>query len=150
MRVLLDDRHLSGRGTLSRVSQAWGAAPRFFRNAAISLPTFLIDLGLLYFLVKDGHLNYLAATVIAFFIANSLGYFLARWLVFAGTTRGMGSGLVYFLAIASFSALALAPLMWLTVSVFHLHVIISRVVTAAIVGAGGYVLNLMFNFRVGS
>ena len=114
----------------------------------ISLPTFLTDLGLLFLLVRYAHLNYLVATVVAFLAINGLSYFLARWLVFAGTKRGVRVGLVYFLAIAALSAFALMPLMWLCVSVFHVDVILSRIVTASIVGVGGYMLNLMFNFRV--
>jgi putative flippase GtrA len=134
----------------TRLFFQWGQAPRFIRNALISLPTFLIDVGLLFLLARQAHLNYLAATVVSFLVANGLGYFLARWLVFAGTNRGLRVGLVYFLAIAMLSALALMPLMWLSVSVFHLDVIVSRILTAAIVGIGGYLLNLVFNFRVAS
>jgi putative flippase GtrA len=132
----------------ARVSQAWGRAPRFLRNAAISLPTFMIDLALLYLLVRRAHMEYLAATVVAFLFANVLGYFLARRLVFAGTKRGVRAGLVYFLAIAALSVFALTPLMWLFVSVFHVGVILSRIATSSLVGVGGYLLNLMFNFRV--
>jgi putative flippase GtrA len=79
-----------------------------------------------------------------------MSYFLARRLVFAETTRGVKSGLLYFLAIATLSAIALTPLMWLFVSVFHLEIILSRMATASIVGAAGYILNLVFNFRVES
>jgi len=126
----------------------WGGAPRFVRYAAISLPTFLLDLGLLFLLVRRAHLNYLIATVVSFLVANGLGYFLARWLVFVGTKRGVGAGLVFFLAVATLSAFALTPLMWVSVDVFHIDIILSRVVTASIVGVGGYLLNLAFNFRV--
>ena len=65
-----------------------------------------------------------------------------------GTSRGVKVGLVYFLAIAALSALALTPLMWLSVSVLHADVILSRIVAASIVGVGGYLLNLVFNFRL--
>jgi putative flippase GtrA len=131
-----------------RVSEAWGRTPRFFRNVAISLPTFLIDLSLLYVLVQLFHLEYLASTVISYLIANVLAYFLQRRLVFADTKRSVRLGLVYFLAIATVSALALTPLMWLFVSRFHIEIIVSRIAAASIVGFGGYLLNLVFNFRV--
>lgn len=127
---------------------AWGLAPRFVRNVAISLPTFLLDLGLLYLLVRRGHLDYLAATIVAFLIANGLSYFLARWLVFHGTQRGLRAGLVYFLAIAALSAGAVIALMWLFVSVFHFEVILSRIGAAMVTGIGGYLANLLVNFRV--
>jgi putative flippase GtrA len=133
----------------ARLAAAWAQAPRFVRNAAISLPTFLIDLGLLFLLVRWAHVAYLVATIIAFLVANGLSYFLARRLVFGETQRGVRSGLLYFLAIATLSALALTPLMWLCVSVFHIDFILSRIATASLVGVGGYLLNLMVNFRVG-
>ncbi|HEY1446951.1 MAG TPA: GtrA family protein [Caulobacteraceae bacterium] len=112
------------------------------------MPTFLLDLGLLYLLVRRAHLDYLVATLAAFFVANGLGYFLQRWLVFAGTKRGLGAGFIYFLAIAALSAVAVGMLMWLFVSVLHAPLIASRIGAAVIVGVGGYLLNLMVNFRV--
>jgi len=130
------------------ISVVWGQAPRFVRNAAISLPTFLLDLGLLFLLVRRAHVDYLTATIVSFLVGNGLSYFLARRLVFVETKRGLRTGLVYFLAIATLSAFTLTPLMWLSVSVFHLDVIVSRIGTASIVGVGGYLLNLTVNFRV--
>jgi len=116
---------------------AWAQAPRFVRNAAISFPTFLIDLGLLFLLVRRGHVDYLVATIVSFLIANGLSYFLARRLVFVETKRRVGAGLLYFLAIAALSAFALTPLMWQSVSVLHVDVILSRLGSAGIVGVGG-------------
>lgn len=143
------DRPASERRTsLTRLSLAWGVAPRFVRNAAISLPTFLLDLGLLWLLVRRWRVDYLTATIIAFFIANGLSYFLARRLVFGGTRRGLKSGLVYFLGIAALSAGAVILLMWLFVSVAHFEVILSRISAAIVTGIGGYLMNLMLNFRV--
>jgi putative flippase GtrA len=132
----------------TRLSVVWGRAPRFIRNAAISLPTFLIDLGLLFLLVRRAHVAYLVATIVSFLVANGLSYFLARRLVFVETTRGVGSGFLYFLAIAALSAAALTPLMWVSVSVLHIGVLLSRLAAASLVGVGGYLLNLMLNFRV--
>jgi putative flippase GtrA len=136
------------RARLTPLIAAWDKAPRFARNAAISLPTFLIDLGLLFTLVRGAHVAYLVATIVSFLVANGLSYFLARRLVFAETRRGVRSGLLYFLAIATLSAFALTPLMWLSVSVLHIDFILSRIATASLVGVGGYLLNLMLNFRV--
>ena len=127
-------------------SLAW--APRFARNTAISLPTFLLDLGLLWLLVRRWRVDYLTATIIAFLIANGLSYFLARRLVFHGTQRGMTSGLAYFLVIAALSAGAVMALMWLFVSLWRFDVILSRVAAAMITGIVGYLLNLVLNFRM--
>lgn len=128
---------------------AWHRLPRFVRNALVSLPTFLLDLALLYLLVRRAHLPYLAGTLVAFFVSNVLGYLLSRRFVFEETTRPLGSGLVYFLIIAMLSAAGLTPLMWLFVTGLHLELIWSRIAAACIVGTAGYLLNLIFNFRIG-
>jgi putative flippase GtrA len=133
---------------LTLVAAAWSRTPRFIRNALISLPTFLLDLGLLVLLVQRLHTDYRLATLLAFLLANGLSYLLARRLVFAGTRRSVKSGLVYFLAIAAAAALALTPMMWLLVGVFHIEFILSRIVAAVLLGIGGYLLNLTVNFRV--
>ena len=73
----------------------WEQAPRFVRNAATSLPTFLLDLGLLFWLVSRLHIDYLLATIVSFLVANGLGYFAARWLVFGETKRGVRDGSWY-------------------------------------------------------
>jgi putative flippase GtrA len=148
MPQVLCNEHSRRDPTMTRLFAAWGKAPRFVRNAAISLPTFLIDLVLLFLMVRWAHVTYLVATVVSFLVANGLSYFLARRLVFAETKRGVRSGLLYFLAIATLSALALTPLMWLSVSILHIDFILSRIATASVVGVGGYLLNLMLNFRV--
>ena len=150
MMSLTDPHAHMARSSLTKaVSVAWGAAPRFFRNAAISFPTFLLDLGLLFLLTQRVHLNYLLATVLSFLISNGLNYFLARRLVFTGTKRGLRAGLVYFLVIAALAAVTLTPLMWLLAGVCHLDVLLSRTIAAIIVGVGGYLMNLVLNFRVG-
>jgi putative flippase GtrA len=73
---------------------------------------------------------------------------VARWLVFEGAQRGVRAGLLHFLAIAALSVLAVTVLMWVSVSVLHMDVILSRIISAAVVGVGGYLLNLVFNIRV--
>ena len=138
-----------GKRRRARIFAAWERAPRFIRNALVSLPTFLIDLGLLFLLVRRAHVDYLVATVVAFLIANGMSYFLARRLVFGETQRGVGAGLVYFLIIAAAGVCALTPMMWLFVTVFHGEVMASRLASACIVGVGGYLVNLLLNFRVG-
>jgi len=109
---------------------------------------FLVDLGLLYVLVRRAHLHYLTATIAAYLVTNAVTYFLARRLVFEETRRGVRAGLVYFLSIGAVSAFALTPLMWLFVEVFHIDVIVSRIVAAGVTGVCGYLLNLTVNFRV--
>jgi len=114
----------------------------------VSLPTFLFDLALLVILIQWLRMTYVIATVVAFIATNVLSYFLARRLVFAESRRGLKSGLVYFLAIASVSTLLLAPLMWLLVDVIRLGYFPSRILVAGVLGIAGYASNLLLNFQL--
>ena len=133
----------------SRVAVAWARTPRFVRNVLVSMPTFLLDLGLMVGLVQYVHLDYRPATILSFFVTHIIGYVLVRRLVFAESGRGPMSGLVYFLAIAATGVLLITPLMWLLVSAFHVEYVVSRVVAGVIVGLGGYLVNRYGIFREG-
>lgn len=133
----------------SRVAVTWTRLPRFVRNVLVSLPTFLLDLGLMVVLVQYVGLDYRPATIIAFFVTHILGYVLVRRLVFAESGRGPMSGLVYFLAIAATGVLLITPLMWMLVSWFHVEYVVSRVIAGVIVGLGGYLVNRYGIFRKG-
>lgn len=103
---------------------------------------------LLIVLVRCLHWPYLAATIIAFLLVNLVSYLLARRLVFAETRRGMKTGLAYYILIAALSGAMLTALMWVLVGVLHVNYVASRIVAAGAAGIGGYLLNLVFNFRL--
>jgi putative flippase GtrA len=133
----------------SRMGVAWARTPRFVRNVLVSLPTFVLDLGLMIVLVQYVGLDYRPATIASFFVTHIFSYALLRRLVFTGSDRAPMSGLVYFLAIAATGVLLITPLMWLLVSAFHIEYVVSRVVAGVIVGLGGYLVNRYGIFREG-
>jgi putative flippase GtrA len=129
-----------------RLFRRWLGLPRFVRNTLVSLPTFLVDISLLLVLVRLLSVNYLIAGLVSFLAATVLSYFLARRMVFRESRRGMRAGFVAFLAVAAASALLLAPAMGLLVGVFHLDLVVARVIATIAVSVGAYLANRLLIF----
>lgn len=124
------------------------AFERFFRYSIVGTSTFALDLTLLYFLTDVLGVYYVLSAGIAFMIAVSVNYFLARKHVFAQTSRAFESGYVLFLVIAGVGLLLVMALMYLAVDVLGFGYITSRVVIAGQVGLWTYGMNLYVNFKV--
>ena len=122
--------------------------PRFFKYAAVTLPTFLFDLGILVTLTQVFHVQYVLAAGTAFVIATSLNYVLSRRFVFLGTHRSLSLGYVYFFMIAGAGLLTVTTGMYVFVGLLHFNYIVSRVGIALVEGVWNYLMNLYVNFRV--
>jgi putative flippase GtrA len=121
---------------------------RFFRYAAVGGSTFLFDLSLLWIQIEKFQVYYLYAAVSSFLIAVSVNYFLSRRWVFKGSQRRLATGYLYFLKTAAAGALATGFLMWLFCTATHGPYLLIRIIIAAIIGMGNYLIHLYLNFRV--
>jgi len=121
---------------------------QFFRYAAVGGSTFLFDLLLLWIQIEKLHIYYLHAAVSSFLVAVSVNYFLSRRLVFKGSQRRLSTGYLYFLKTAAAGALATGFLMWLFCTATHGSYLLIRIIIAAILGMGNYLIHLYLNFRV--
>lgn len=121
---------------------------RFLKYFAVGLSTFLLDLLLLYVLTDLFFINYILSAGGAFLVAVSINYTLSRRFVFAQTTRPLSAGYYWFISIAGIGLVAVMSLMFLFVSIFNWHYLISRIFIAGIVGMWNYLMNLFFTFNV--
>lgn len=121
---------------------------RFFKYSSVGVSTFALDLAMLYLLTDFLGVHYLASAAIAFICAVTLNYSISRQYVFIGTKRDLRSGYVFFLIIAGIGLCAVIGLMYLSVDVFGMNYVISRVLIAGFVGIWTYLMNLYVNFRV--
>jgi len=121
---------------------------RFFRYAAVGGATFLFDLSLLWILIEKFHVHYLHASVSGFLIAVSVNYSISRRWVFKGSQRRLAAGYLYFLKTAAAGAMATGFLMWLFCAATHGPYLLIRIIIAAVVGTGNYLIHLYLNFRV--
>jgi putative flippase GtrA len=120
---------------------------RFLRYAAVGGSTFLFDLSLLWVQIEKFHFYYLHAAVSSFLIAVSVNYFLSRRWVFKGSARRLAAGYLYFLKTAVAGALTTGFLMWLF-STTNGNYLLIRIIIAAVIGMGNYLIHLYLNFRV--
>ena len=121
---------------------------RFLRYSAVGASTFLFDLLLLWVQVEKFHAYYLHAAVSSFLIAVSVNYFLSRRWVFKGSRRRLAAGYLYFLKTAVAGALATGFLMWVLCNITHEPYLLIRIIIAAFIGMGNYLIHLYLNFRV--
>ncbi|MBA3788884.1 GtrA family protein [Patescibacteria group bacterium] len=121
---------------------------RFLRYVAVTLPTFLLDLGLLVLLTQVFSVNYVLATGIAFIVATTANYFLSRRFVFMGSHRSFSLGYVYFLTIALVGLFTVTSSIWVLVGLLHFNYILSRLLIAFVEGMWNYLMNLYLNFKV--
>ncbi len=121
---------------------------RFLKYFAVGFSTFLIDLALLYLLTDVFLLNYLLSAGLAFLTAISINYYFSRKIVFKKTEIDFSKGYYGFIIIAGIGLLFVIFLMAVFVEIFNWNYLISRILTAGVVGIWNYLINLFINFKV--
>lgn len=123
---------------------------RFAKSTGFGIITFSLDLSLLFLFTDFLHINYLVSAGTAFVIAMSINYIVSRRHVFPETSRSVHAGYMYFLLIGGLGLILVTGFMYVYVDILHLHYIVSRLLTAGIVGWWNYLTNLYINFKVAS
>lgn len=121
---------------------------RFFRYALVGGSTFAFDLALIWVLTELAGVPYYISTPLAFVVAVSMNYFIARRFVFKGTERKVHHGYIYFITVAGGGAVLITLAVALLTETFHLHYLLARTLVACVVGVGNYLFNLHVNFKV--
>ncbi len=134
--------HTDHPGLLSR-----HGAVLFLRNAVASSLCFAIDMGLIWLMVSQLHIDKFVAVTLGFLCANALNYVLARIWVFRESDRGLFTGYVYFLGNALVGlAIILAGFALLT-GPLDTHYLLARVVVSLCSGTIVFILNATLNFH---
>ena len=114
----------------------------------VGFATFLLDLGILFTLVKFTAVPYSFAVAIGFLIGVSINFSISYYWVYAGTTRRFHHGYFLFLIVAIIGAFVITiSTSWL-VEVFALPLLVARVMVGGVVGVIGFLLNTFLNFRL--
>lgn len=130
-----------GRRLLSR-----HAANLLARNTIVSCGVFAFDIALLWALVQLG-MGKVAATALAFVVANSIHYAFARGWIFRGTERAAAAGYVYFLINAGVGLVITVALFAALIRWTPINYLIARVLVSLVSGLTVFVLNAVLNFR---
>lgn len=121
---------------------------RFLRYASVGISTFLFDLLLIYIATDIFGVPYYISTPVAFWIALSINYALARRFVFKGTERRVHHGYGYYIAVGIIGALSITSAVAFFVELFGVNYLIARTFVSGVIGICGYLFNLYFNFKV--
>ena len=101
---------------------------------------------MLWALVQLG-MGKVAATALAFVIANSLHYAFARGWIFPGTDRAAAEGYVYFLVNAGIGLVITVILFAALIRWTQINYLLARVLVSVVSGLTVFVLNAVLNFR---
>ena len=123
------------------------AAAMLWRNTVSSTAAFLVGLGVLWLLVERLAVDEYLATAASFAVTSALHYTLGRAWIFAGTTRTVGAGYLFFLVNAGMGLVLTLALFALFFDVAGMHYIAARIVASVFAGLAMFVSNAVLNFK---
>ena len=123
------------------------AAGMLWRNTVSSTAAFLVGLGVLWLMVDQLGLDEYLATAASFIVTSALHYALGRAWIFAGTTRTVGAGYLFFLANAGMGLALTLALFALFFEIAGMHYLVARIVASVFAGLAMFVSNAVLNFR---
>lgn len=116
--------------------------------AAIGTVSFVCDVSLYALFTRVAGIYFLAANVLSFALAGSVGFFLNRRFTFPHGERGGIKQYARFFGVA-LTGLALNTLfLWLLVIAFGIHDIVAKFIAAAIVFLWNFSLQRYWTFRI--
>jgi putative flippase GtrA len=107
---------------------------QFARYLVVGGVAFCADFGLLYLLTSQAGVQYLISAAIAFLFGLAINYALSRIWVF--NKRVMSNGSLEFLVFSVIGVVGLGfneAMMWAMHELLHLHYLMAKVVSAAVV-----------------
>ena len=112
----------------------WAPSGTLVGQFARYLVAFCADFGLLYLLTSQAGVQYLISAAIAFLFGLAINYALSRIWVF--NKRVMSNGSLEFLVFSVSGVVGLGfneAMMWAMHELLHLHYLMAKVVSAAVV-----------------
>lgn len=118
-----------------------------FRNTVVSCAVFAFSLILLWIFVQKLGMNKYRATTISFIVSNGSHYILGRVWIFRGSSRGVGSGLLYFFINALVGFVVTIALFALFTDGLGMNYLVARVIASLFAGLAIFALNALVNFK---
>ena len=120
---------------------------RFAGFSGLGIVAFMLDFALLALFKEVIGMHYLRAAGIAFIIATSFHYLLARRTVFRKSSRSYLAGYPYFIAVAIVNLGITLGLMKFAVEGIGLYYLLARPLVSSIVGTLNFIINTKLTFK---
>lgn len=120
---------------------------RASKYSLVGCSTYLLDLGLIWTLVKFG-LSPLVSVGVGFMIAVGINYLLSYYWVYKGTERKLSHGYAFFLIIALVAAVIISYSTVYLADTFSISLYTARTIVAAFVGIFVFIVNTKYNFKL--
>jgi putative flippase GtrA len=118
-----------------------------FRYSAVGVLAFILELGMLYALLRVLSAPYYVSVAIAFVVSIVLQYAATHAWVFEYSGRRMRIEFFYFGFILITGLALTIALVMLFVTEFHMNVVAARTISGIFTGLWDFYLNARFNFR---
>ncbi len=121
---------------------------RGWKYTTVGVTTFIIDMGILFALVKLTPIFYPVAVAIGFLIGVSINYYLLYHWVFSGTERKFHHGYLYFVSLAILGAFMISGGTALLYENLPISLLMARTIMGGTTGFIGFFVNSFFNFKM--
>lgn len=122
-------------------------AGQICRFAAVGLICVALNLALFAGLVDRLGWNYLAVTVLSFFVVNGVGFGLSRIWTFRATHEAVAPQAARYLLIQGFNLSLNMSLMWLLVRVFGVDAVAASLLISILFAIGNFLAQRNWAFR---
>jgi len=121
---------------------------RLLKYTSIGIPTYVIDISIVYLLTQVFNAPYTIALIIGFVIGVSINYYFEYHWVFRGTKRKALSGYLIFLSIGACGIVFILYGTTFMMETFALPLLVARSVTGLMLGIFGFFFNAIYNFKL--
>ena len=122
-------------------------AGQICRFTAVGLICVALNLGLFAGLVDRLEWNYLAVTVLSFFVVNGVGFALSRIWTFRATHEAAAPQAARYLLIQGLNLSLNLSLMWLLVRVFGVDAVAASLLISILFAIGNFLAQRNWAFR---
>ena len=107
----------------------------------------VVDITCLFVFVEFGHIHYLLAASMAFFISASTNYTISKFTIFKNAQHSTPRSYSTFMSVSLIGLGALTLGMYVLVEMFTTHYLVARLLLAGTLGVSSFFLHKYISFK---
>lgn len=123
------------------------AAKKFAKYNLAGGMQFATDLFLLWFFTDILGIYYIFSAILSVLCSSLIGYNLNRKYVFEKSQRKFSEGYPVYLGVMAAKMIAVVAILFLLVDILHIHYLIARLITGAIIVTLMYIVHTKITFK---